>query len=79
VVVHKDPRTCMSPSPISYPDFVSSKTTLLPKADLSGADLGAVHLFHANLGKAVLVTTYLRDVGKVPRGQPCASHDTDRR
>jgi hypothetical protein len=45
----------MSPSPISYPDFGFSRTTLLPKADLSGADLGADHLFHANLGKAVLV------------------------
>jgi uncharacterized protein YjbI with pentapeptide repeats len=69
----------MSPSPISYPDFGLSRTTLLPKADLSGADLGAARLFHANLGLAVLVSTYLRDVGKVPRGQPCASHDTDRR
>ena len=58
MVVHKDQRTCMSPSPISYPDFVLSRTTLLPKADLSGPDLGAAHLFHANLGKAVLVTTF---------------------
>ena len=69
----------MSPSPLSYPDFGLSRTTLLPKADLSGADLGAAHLFHANLGEAVLVSTYLRDVGKGPRSQPCASHDIDQR
>jgi hypothetical protein len=69
----------MSPSPISYPDFGLSRTTLLLKVDLSGADLGATHLFLANLGEAILVSIYLRDVGKVPRGQPCASHDTDRR
>jgi len=67
----------MSPSPISYPAFRLSRTILLPKADLSGADLGAAHLFHANLGEAVSGSTYLRDVGKVPRGSPCASHDTD--
>jgi hypothetical protein len=36
-------------------------------------------LDHMSYLNKVSICTYLRDIGKVPRGQPCASHDTDRR
>jgi hypothetical protein len=36
-------------------------------------------LDHMSYLNKVWISTYLRDVGKVPRGQPCASRDTDRR